>query len=786
MAMSFLARTGGESPQTYFDHISGVVNRCCENVEQILEFCSYSGEQKQAFKSILFNAAQFHDLGKLDEQNQKVFQCNNSRMSLPIPHVDAGCAYFMQRVSDLFSKQNNVFENPALLESANIVYSHHAGLPYYQEQVDRNMKAFRYSKPKDFDHGCDIVSRVDKKLNEYICNHREALGTIEEPEYSATDPFLDSGLSRRLGLSCLVDADFSDAAAYCGKDLLTTSVEPRWEERLAALQKYVKKLGKKGSGSSKRQAIRDEVFQCCLDAPISDQSMETCLAAVGVGKTTSVMAHLLQIAIKRKLRRIIVILPYTQIIQQSVKVYREALVLPDEKEEEKDEFVVAEHHHLADFKDDKSKQFAVLWNSPIVVTTAVQFFETLGSNMPAALRKLHSLPGSAVFVDEAHNVMPTTIWPLEWRWLKELAQNWRCHFVFASGSLIKFWENESFIQNDSNVPPVLPEIIPENLQQKIQEQENKRIDYEQIEEGLSVDGLINELIQPPIKSSLVVVNTVYNAAFLASRLKERLLETEGNARRVMHLSTALSPYDRQFIVQNIRNALNPQSPDYIPGLILVATSCVEAGVDFSFQSAYRESCSAASLFQIAGRVNRNAELLNPGTVYSFRFFDSQIKNNYRAFEVSSNILDDLLREGVFQDNQYSTTDILKMAFEREIRSTNVDKAIKELLDAEKHTDYPEVAKLCKVIPASDTYSVIVNPKTIEKLENGSNDVSAMEIQLNSVQIWSNNCKRFGVQEIENRPGLLKWTLGYDPDFLGYMTEDALNAIKANKDGYMII
>lgn len=125
-----------------------------------------------------------------------------------------------------------------------------------------------------------------------------------------------------------------------------------------------------------------------------------------------------------------------------------------------------------------------------------------------------------------------------------------------------------------------------------------------------------------------------------------------------------------------------------------------------------------------------------------------------------------------------------MAFEREIIRTKNDYG--GLLKLEDQTNYPEVAKFCKVIPASDTYSVIVNPEIVEKLENGSTDVSAMEIQLHSVQIWSNNCKRFGVQEIENRPGLLKWTLGYDPDFLGYMTEDALNAIKASKDGYMII
>ena len=347
MKESFLARTGGKSPQTYFDHISGVMSRCRENSAQILEFCSYSDEQKQAFLSILLNAAQFHDLGKLDVENQKVFQSNNSRASLPIPHVDAGCAYLMSKISGNVESRL-LPEDYALLESTLMIFSHHAGLPKYLYQKNNRDNPFRYEDRDNISKTRKVINNVNRHLDSYIRDHREALGSIEEPDFSGMKPSKSSGLTRRLGLSCLVDADFSDAAAYCDKNLLTLSVEPRWEERLAALQEYVKKLGKKGSGSSKRQAIRDEVFQCCLDAPIGDQSMETCLAAVGVGKTTSVMAHLLQIAIKRNLRRIIVVLPYTQIIQQSVQVYRKALVLPDEKEEEKDEFVVAEHHHLAD------------------------------------------------------------------------------------------------------------------------------------------------------------------------------------------------------------------------------------------------------------------------------------------------------------------------------------------------------------------------------------------------------------------------------------------------------
>ena len=238
------------------------------------------------------------------------------------------------------------------------------------------------------------------------------------------------------------------------------------------------------------------------------------------------------------------------------------------------------------------------------------------------------------------------------------------------------------------------------------------------------------------------------------------------------------------IVQKIKKALNPQLPEYIPGLILVATSCVEAGVNFSFQSAYRESCSAASLFQIAGRVNRNDELKEPGNVYSFHFDDPEIKNDYRAFEVSSDILDGLFEKEVFQNNQYTTTDILKMAFDKEIKRTKGD--FENLLALEDQTNYPKVAELCKVIPANDTYSVVVNREIIEKLEKYQ-PVTDRDIQLNSVQIWGYNIKKIGIEDIAQRPGFFKLNPDfYDPDFLGYMTESALNAIKTSKGEIMII
>jgi len=125
--------------------------------------------------------------------------------------------------------------------------------------------------------------------------------------------------------------------------------------------------------------------------------LRTCEAPVGTGKTTAVMAHLLRAAQERGLRHIFVVLPFTNIIRQAVKVYRNALVLDGENPEE----VVAELHHLADFEAVETRHMAALWRAPIIVTTAVQFFETLAGNHPARLRKLHELPGSAVFVTKS-------------------------------------------------------------------------------------------------------------------------------------------------------------------------------------------------------------------------------------------------------------------------------------------------------------------------------------------------------------------------------------------------
>ncbi|MDR3539487.1 MAG: hypothetical protein P4L69_00730 [Desulfosporosinus sp.] len=195
----------------------------------------------------------------------------------------------------------------------------------------------------------------------------------------------------RILLSCIADADHTNTAVNYHKHAKTIPLRPA--ERLEQLDRRVADLQLKGA-DDERNALRNEMYHACRDVDI-DSGISSCDSPVGSGKTTAVMAHLLAQAEKRGLRRFFVVLPFTNIIKQSVKTYRDMLVLPGENADE----VVAELHHRADFESEDTRYLTALWRAPIIVTTAVAFFETLASNSTATLRRLHKLPGSAIFVD---------------------------------------------------------------------------------------------------------------------------------------------------------------------------------------------------------------------------------------------------------------------------------------------------------------------------------------------------------------------------------------------------
>ena len=672
-------------------------------------------------------AGEFHDLGKLDDKNQSVLS-GTAKGKLPIPHVDAGPAHLLKN------------PDQASMYAALICYAHHRGLPSFPEELNRSQHWMREIAAKWRDH-------TNEHLDEYLRRHHECVKEQHLPSSSLQTNQLQ--LLWRLALSCQADADHGDTAHHYGEPQLDLPPLLRAKERLAALDAYVSKL-RSSNPDAPRTAMRQGIYEACRAASTTP-SLYACDAPVGSGKTTAVMAHLLRAACDKDLRRIFVVLPYTNIISQTVSVYRETLVLKGENPEE----IVAEHHHKADYATPDSRRFTMLWHAPIVVTTAVQFFETLASNMPASLRKLHRFPGSAVFLDEAHAALPAHLWPQAWLWLNELAEHWGCHFVFASGSLARFWELPDFhspMHSQQPTPISIPELIPHTVREHAIKREQKRVQFIPQPQSLDLDGLVKWVGQHP-GPRVVVMNTVQSAAVVAREMAKHF-----GCGRVEHLSTALTPADREITLNHVRKRLIGSSD---PNWTLVATSCMEAGVDLSFRVGFRERASLMSLIQLGGRVNRGHEE-DEAKVWDFQIIPNVLLRLHPKLKTAARVLGEL-----FQEDKVAP-EFCKEALKREIRWDNA--ISDEILRAEntgdaRNADFPKVAELFKVID-SNTVTVVVANKLQEQLQQGK-WCGRDELQKHSVQIWGWKAEDLHLEEFSRFPRVYRWRLPYD-SFLGYM------------------
>ncbi len=701
--------------QGFWEHTEAVARRAVENAGHACEF--WTGD-RGFFRAEVETAARLHDCGKLAPENQEVL-ARSSKDPLPVRHEDAGAAWLLERRST---------------KAAMLVASHHAGLP---SESDEGKKGFMTPPGRRY-RLAETIEHTERHMAEYAAEYAQAgvLYVCDTGDGAAGW----SGLTHRIALSCLVDADHTDTAANYRQAVPKKPAKRRWAERAEALDRYVSGLSVKRKDDSRNEDRRAVYERCASVAP--DSGIVSCDAAVGSGKTTAVMAHLLRVAERRKLRHIFVVLPYTNIIQQSVDVYRRALVLNGENPTE----VVAEVHHRAEFQDPDLREMSALWDAPITVTTAVQFFETLAANKPARLRKLHELAGSAIFIDEVHAAIPTWLWPLTWLWLKELAKDWGCYFVLASGSLAKFWENRDFVP----APESIPDLLTPELRARLAKVEEQRIQIQTHPQPLTCDEL-SGFVAGKAGPRLVILNTVQSAAVLADHMRAKKLD-------VMHLSTALAPGDREKVVERVRDRLKDK---VCTDWALVATSCVECGVDFSFRTAIRESCSVASLIQTSGRVNRNGDW-TAADVWDVRLTDPMF-NEHPAFRDSRDVLKKMLGKNELVG---SASVAVTEALRRELILRDVRSKADELRRLEGVEDWADVGRLYRVID-SDTETVVVDPELVERVK-ARERVTWQELVRGSVQIWRKKVLDLGIRPLDRDGDLFYWTGPYDPDFLGYM------------------
>lgn len=752
--MPYLAHSASATgiAQTYEEHVRNVYALSRKSAEEALRYAS--DLPHDLILNELACAAAFHDLGKLEDQNQAVLSGDVKREHLPFPHADAGSAYLLGQEAWL---------------AALWVYSHHQGLPNRSEIAAQDADRMLRTKSS----GCR--QHTNGVLPQLLVRHDESVGEgIRRCALESRGRCVEAmnSLDCRLLFGCLTDADHGDTAAVKDPGLRNLSFpQLRAAERLAVLKRRLRE--KYPEAKTERDKLRSSFFDFCTgkSAEVDDPRILYCDAPVGSGKTTAVMAHLLAVSRKQGLRRIFVILPFTNIITQSVRTYRDLICLEGENPNE----VIAEIHHRADFDDARSRRLTALWNAPIVVTTAVAFFETIASATPSTLRRLHNLSGSAVFLDEAHAMLPLRLMPLAWQWIQLLAQNWSCHWVLGSGSLFRFWEWEEFSPK-KGVDYLRPSNLLKfdaDLKTKMDGFERSRVTYRKKDGILDSSAFVQWLLtlEGPV---IIVMNTVSSAAFIAMELQKVIggvtYVDDSEHCKVYHISTALCPRDRDAMIKAVEKRLSSEDN---PNWFLVATSCVEAGVDFSFRTGVRESASLLSLLQLAGRVNRNAKFAD-ADVWTVKLqADGKCVTKNPAYDTSSRIFDSLACIDLSE-----CTEVVK----KELRQSQQD--VETLQTMENCTEFKTVEAKFRVIQG-ETIPVVTD-RDLDGRIRGGGSFDWREVQLKSVNIRKNSKKLayYAVREYPSLPGLYSWTLDYN-SFLGYMA-GGLEVAKAGNNEFIEI
>ena len=457
----------------------------------------------------------------------------------------------------------------------------------------------------------DLKNRLRKNLPDWKTALRRELPDAEfrcDPSAIGVEmlPFVREGdgyslafLARML-FSCLVDADFLATEKFMD-DVRAKTRESLADQKFASLKErldtYLEALSAKvaanGMALSAVNGIREEVRADCCKAAALAPGLFTLTVPTGGGKTLSSMAFALRHAAEYHLDRVVYVIPYTSIIEQNAQVFRS--VFGDD--------AVLEHHGSADFEsqDPRLRLLAENWDAPIVVTTSVQFFESLHSNRASACRKLHNLAKSVVILDEAQSLPIDLLRPCL-RSLDELVQHYGTSIVLCTATQPAVLAGQLAKGGLTGGAEGCREIVPadRNLHERL-----RRVTAKRIGGRISDETLLSEVEAYP--AALVIVNTRRHARDLFEVARKRC-----TARPVFHLSAQMCPRHRVEILNVVKGLLRFGKP-----CLLVSTQLIEAGVDIDFPCVFREMAGADSLAQAAGRCNREGRLPELGHVFFF-------------------------------------------------------------------------------------------------------------------------------------------------------------------------
>lgn len=710
--------------------------------EHLLSVAELSAKFSDKFQSkdLGYMVGLFHDIGKYSEEFQKKLKGEK----ITANHSIAGAKESIKKYGNLIGK---------LL--AYVIAGHHAGLADFTGTGDDSCLSARLENEQIPDYS-NYINELNEMIKNSLVFPKLKISNKKEIDFSCY-------VLIKMLYSCLVDADFLDTEKFCEPERFKKRLNKySLEELNKKLDDYLEKL-KLSKEKTKLNEERNKILEICLKKAQSRSGFFTLTVPTGGGKTISSLAFALKHAIKNKMDRVIYVIPYTSIIEQNADVFRDVLG---------NEFVL-EHHSNYEFKEKDSDEddleyklqlASENWDMPIIVTTNVQFFESLFSNRSSNSRKLHNIIKSVIILDEAQMLPVEYMKPCLYM-LAELIRNYGCSVIFCTATQPAIFEEpqENF-QIPSDLKPV--EII-----------ENPKILYKKLK-AVNIKWLgemhINELTEKLLmyEKVLCIVNTRKLAKELYENLKQKINKD------IYHLSAAMCPVHRSERISEIKNKLKNNE-----NCMVVSTQLIEAGVDIDFPVVFREIAGVDSIAQAAGRCNRERKIKQGGEVYVFKIKDYKIPPGFlsRTAGVAREVIDtnkekDIL--GLENIKRY-----FEILYSREGEGLDGKSIIKNILNSEGRLEYPfrTIAEDFKIIE-DITYSIIVPydakcEEILKKIEYSPYPASYIrDLQRYTVQVYKQD---FDNLLKENKLNNLK-NLYYVIKKEAYSQEYGINVKKNNE------
>ena len=511
------------------------------------------------------------------------------------------------------------------LAAALAIQGHHIGL---QEGSAENIREeLNLSMLSDVEKRSDQLCLTEPDWNLLLKRFADDGFKVPSPPskslYNFKAPHIATMLDARMLFSALVDADYIETEAHFEGDAdgrkKYRQVGPALQANQASklITEHIAVLETKSSASREVQSVRRQLLEDCLNRAAQPQGIFTLTAPTGAGKTLAMLAFALEHARTHpEIRRVVMVVPFLSIIEQTAGIYRELFEPPFGPH------YVLEHHSLADIgilhedvardrdNEDEAKLTARLltenWDAPLVVTTSVQFLESLFANRPGKCRKLHRLANSVILFDEVQTLPPRLAVP-SLASLSRLSERYGCTVVLSTATQPAFDHLHDKVKRYATLG-WNPRTITSGPQQLYMHARRVKIDW-QIDKSRSWESIADELAKNENSRSLCVVNLKRHAMKLVSLVRDKL-----GGEGLFHLSTNMCPAHRQKVLSEVRERL--KSADHLP-CRLISTQCIEAGVDVDFPVVWRALGPLDSVAQVAGRCNREGKLRSKGRMAVF-------------------------------------------------------------------------------------------------------------------------------------------------------------------------